>query len=211
MTTPRHTTAVAALAALAMLLTACAESTDGTPETPNDNSEQDEQHSSPELPHSGAPPVDDPIDTTRFEEDPCLALSDQQLTEYGYEYEDVEARVTMHADHVCEWNMGRGEGTFVIGFTVENQHGLSGVYQAHGLETWEVFDQADPVHGHPALFADPIDARERGACNVIFGANDELAVWVTMDAGRHSPHRDAPCRAAYELAELAVETMKGDS
>ncbi|MDV6012563.1 DUF3558 domain-containing protein [Haloechinothrix sp. LS1_15] len=215
MTRARSTTPVAALAALAMLVTACTESTNGTAETPDDNRQQDEQHSRADLPHSGAPAVDEPIDTTRFEDDPCLALDDELLAEAGYEYEEAEARITEHDDSVCDWDMGLGYGHFRVAYTLNNKEGLSGIYEDHALNEWALFNEVDETDGYPTLIADPADARDRGSCNAIVGVRDDLAMWVTVTAG---PGSNAPfrgegeaCEAAYELAELAVETMKGDN
>ncbi|MDV6012565.1 DUF3558 domain-containing protein [Haloechinothrix sp. LS1_15] len=213
--TRRTPTAVAALAALAMLITACTTNNDGEPEPANNNGAHDEQHNDTDLPHSGAPAVENPLDTARFEDDPCLALTDQQLAEAGYDYEEAETEVTDDNVSLCRWSMGLGEGRFVVAYTLNNPEGLSGVYQDHEAEEWELFDETEAIHGYPALLADQVDSRDRGRCNIIVGVRDELAVWVTMSAG---PSSDAPfqgegeaCEAAYELAELAVETMKGDS
>ncbi|MGH3949748.1 MAG: DUF3558 family protein, partial [Pseudonocardiaceae bacterium] len=66
------TTLAAGLAA-ATLLAGCSSETSGAPQAggqpPSDSG----------LPHSGAPKVENPIDTKAFEADPCSMITSQQL------------------------------------------------------------------------------------------------------------------------------------
>lgn len=162
------------------------------------------------LPHSGAPKVTSPIaDTSKWEADPCSAISETQLSALGIEMRKFEPDLEGASGPVCDWAL-EPYGSFSGGFGSEvNSDGLSRVYQNKNAGKFGVFTELSPVEGHPAVRAEQRDESNEGLCSVSVGLRDDLeySVVVTFDA--ENPQAKDPCKAAQDIAALAVQTMKG--
>ncbi|MDV6013722.1 DUF3558 domain-containing protein [Haloechinothrix sp. LS1_15] len=200
---------LAALACTAMLVAAaCSDETAGSAERDGaDNGQQSE-----DLPHSGAPAVGDPIeDLSTFEDDMCRVLRDDQLEQLPVHVSEAEPGYLDTVGPKCSWRTESRSESFGAYLVTGNPEGLSHVYAQDAEGLFEYFEELDPVVGHPAVAANYNDDRKDGYCTVDVGLRDELHFYVAMSAvDDSSPYHDDPCGAAYEIAELVVETMKGD-
>lgn len=101
--------------------------------------------------------------------------------------------------------LSSASGLFFTGI----EDGLSHFYAKNEAGELGAFEPLAQIEGQPAVVAMTDDLRERGECNVHVGLRDELLYTVQMNADSDSPWYDDPCKAAQELATLAVRTMKG--
>ncbi|GAA5105348.1 hypothetical protein GCM10025762_08360 [Haloechinothrix salitolerans] len=84
---------------------------------------------------------------------------------------------------------------------------MSTVYANNNAYDYELWQELDPIEGHPAVAALEDDDRARGECLVGVGLRDDLAYSVSVT----DPEKnlgDGPCAVATKLATLAVKTMK---
>lgn len=152
--------------------------------------------------------MDNPIDTTQWESDPCAVIAAEQFSAAGFPSEQGE-RKTDNTGQGCSWSwideLSGLSGTFFTG----TKDGLSHFYAQKAEGTLEAFEPLAPIEGHPAVIALTEDLREQGKCTVDVGLRDDLLYTVQMTADSDSRWYDDPCKAAQELATLAVQTMKG--
>jgi Protein of unknown function (DUF3558) len=212
MTTGRH-------ALLAMLfvgsatLTGCTTTSSGDP-APEDSSpatQTTESTPSPapsaDLPFAGAPKVDDPLDTTEFQQDPCTTFTSTQTTELNLDAagEPVDSPL----GNACEWNNAETRGNVQIRFNNKNPVGLSGEYQADQNGKFAFFDVLDPIEGYPAVSNDVVDRRPRGVCTVIVGVADDITFEAVVQLSAANIGEKDPCQTAADVAGMALQTMKG--
>jgi hypothetical protein len=88
-----------------------------------------------EPPFAGAPKVDDPLDTSRSEADPCRALTADQTR-----------HVTLGTG--CEWKNTESRGYAQIVSADGDQYGLSAAYQANEDGDWEYFEELPAPGDH---------------------------------------------------------------
>ncbi|WP_176439969.1 DUF3558 domain-containing protein [Haloechinothrix alba] len=201
----------------ALLVTGCGDSTVGEP-NPTDNDNPDTSTTNEpdsDLPHSGAPAVKDPItDLRAFERDPCSVHPDNELAAAGFPVDTSEEELDASAGAVCSYILeGVRAGTFTVTLAQGERGGISHVYSVHQDDLIELFEEADDIHGHPVVIAAEHDRRDKGECGIYTGLRDDagLDVQVTFSNEERSEHHDAPCDAAYQLAELGIETLRGDT
>ncbi|WP_317493946.1 DUF3558 domain-containing protein [Haloechinothrix sp. LS1_15] len=194
----------------ALLVAGCSGDPGGSADADGDN----EQQGSAELPHSGAPAVEDPIvaDIAPYEDDPCRTIDDALLAEAGFTYEDTAADTDVQGDPICHWHASDGS-SYGVTVMVSNTEGLSGIYANHAGGGLGLFEELDPVSGYPAVAASQSDARDIGICTVAVGIRDDLAVSAnfTVGTGEDARYEDTPCQGAHELAEVVVATLQGES
>lgn len=202
-------TSLVAILASAVLLAACSGNEPGIPVPSGQPGTQPPTATSQpgaSLPHSGAPKVTSPIaDTSKWEADPCSVISEEQLSSAGFKIRRFEPDLEDAAGPVCSWAIEE-VGSFGAGFATVNPEGLSTVYASNTAGKFGVFTALSPIEGHPAVRAEKSDESSEGMCSVTVGIRDDLNfdVVVTFDAGTKDP-----CKAAQDIAALAVQTMKG--
>ncbi|MBA0127605.1 DUF3558 domain-containing protein [Haloechinothrix sp. YIM 98757] len=187
-----------------------------------DDAEPTEQTDSPDsegqqvdLPHSGAPPIDDPVqDIARFEEEPCSILGDDELAESGFPINHAEADLEASTGPRCEFEMKSSEGTragvFAVTLTAPDSEGLSHIYRLEESGTLELFEELDYIEGYPAVIAGQRDERHRGECDIYTGVRDANALMLQVTATSDtSPHHETPCESARELTTLAIQNLTG--
>lgn len=199
--------ATASLLTLGLVLTGCSNEEPGTPETSaNSGNSQDS-----ELPHSGAPAVTDPIDTSKWEAKPCAVITAAQFSTVGLKKVEAEPDDAM-AGPKCNWYPeGRGllGGTFITASpTSKSPQGLSTVYANNKEYDYKVWQELPPIQGHPIVAATEFDDRPRGECAVAVGLRDDLVYDVSVTDPEKSWGKD-PCATAAKVAKLAVTTMTG--
>ncbi|MGB3443349.1 MAG: DUF3558 domain-containing protein, partial [Actinophytocola sp.] len=160
-----------------------------------------------ELPFAGAPKVDNPLDTTRYEQDPCKTLTADQtqplnLPTTGETEEDVLLGVG------CTWFNEETRGEAEIVFIIGDPRGLSPEYDANKEGKWEYFKALPKIEGYPAVIRLKFDQRNTGNCTVVVGVADDLAVELNLVLSQANAGQKDPCEVAVQIAGLALQTMK---
>jgi hypothetical protein len=153
---------------------------------------------------NGAPPVDTPLNPTRFLTDPCATLTKPQLVRLGINTPgkpDTDSGVAQHAGPSCLWQEN-GE-TFSADFITANKNGLADLY---GARERDAYFEETTVNGYPAVFRDLSDRRDSGACSLSVGVTDDLYFKV-QEQGRLDAQ--GACDRAKEVAVAVITTMKG--
>jgi hypothetical protein len=161
-----------------------------------------------ELPFAGAPKVNDPLDTTRYEQDPCRSITGEQaqqelnLPPTGEPLENVALGVG------CEWKNTDTRAYLHIVFIVDDPRGLSPEYEANEEGTWDFFEVLPDIEGYPVVARDRVDDRARGRCTVVVGVADDMAFESTLQLRGSNIGKKEPCEMAAFAAGLALQTMK---
>jgi Protein of unknown function (DUF3558) len=159
-----------------------------------------------ELPTDGAPAVNDPLDTSTFQQDPCGALTPSQSTELNVGSSgkpDEEA-----LGKVCTWQNPETGGMAILAFLDKDPRGLSAVYHADKEGKWAYFDELPPVEGFPAVARGLTDERKKGGCSIVVGVSDEIAFSLFLQLSLANSGQKDPCDTAILVAGKALQTMK---
>ena len=160
-----------------------------------------------DLPSHGAPKVNDILDTTRYQQDPCSILTASQaqqklnLPPQGEPEEDALGKG-------CKWYNSSTRGEVEIGFLTGNPRGLSAFYEGNQQGKYPYFLPLPSIEGYPAIASDIEDRRSRGICIVAVGVTDQLAFDVGLYLSQANVGKTEPCDKAAEVAALALQTMK---
>lgn len=201
-------------AATVVLLAGCTTTTPGqaspTPEngseTSSDTTAQSGSPESDELPTDGAPKVDDPLDTTKFQENPCLSLTSEQSEDiFGLSPTGRPFRGAL--GNACEWKNDEKSAQAEVRFLNENPRGLSAEYEVNDEGGWAFFESLS-VDGLPAVARGQADTRPEGECAVVVGATDEVTFEVRIQQSQDNIGKRDPCATAADVATEAVKTMK---
>lgn len=204
MRTIRLTASVLAIAALG-LVASCSDATSDTPDP--SGKPPASSAAAGGLPHSGAPKVNDPIDTKPFEADPCSVITQRELSKAGVPIEEVEPDKQHPAGPSCSWSGPIEWGQFDSAFLTANTEGLSAQYEANEAGKWVYFESLT-VEGYPAVFNGDLDHRKSGKCTINVGVRDDLTFYLLLQADREGPYYKNPCAGAKKLAAMAIQTMK---
>jgi len=209
----RRPAIVASLLTLA-LVSGCTTTSQGEPrpatttDTSTSISTPDTSDNGEELPFAGAPKVNDPLDTSRFEQDPCLSLTADQaqslsLPSTGATLENVAL------GNGCGWKNSETRGYVEIVFLVDDPRGLSPEYDANSRGKWAYFDELPNIEGYPAIARDGTDDRDIGHCSVLVGVADDMVFVSIVKLSQANVGQKDPCEVAAQVAGLALQTMKG--
>lgn len=189
----------------------CTTEANGTP-TPQSSGERPEtSESSPDPTTSGpapeAPEVNDPLDASRFFTDPCTVLTQAQLATFSITRPGVPETTGGVAEEVgpfCAWiaadELGSATG---VGFLTGNKNGLSDTYR--GRDLFEDFRPTE-VDEYPAVFANSPDLRSMGACTIVVGISDSLAIQATEQGELDA---QGSCARAKQVAAAVLATIRG--
>lgn len=160
--------------------------------------------SSPASSKLTAPPVPSPLDASKFEQDPCTVLSQDQATHVA----NLTTRNKSDGNvaPICTW-MDSDHNRVTLGF-VPGNGGLATVYKNQDNESG-YFKVAPDVMGYPAAFFGPHDDRNQGACQVATGVSNDNVITISADFQNSSSYYSDPCSVVIKAAEAAVTTMKG--
>ena len=158
-----------------------------------------------ELPFAGAPKVDDPLDTSRYERDPCQSLTAKQaqglnLPPTGKVKDNVALGVG------CSWYNPETWGQVDIIFIVDDPRGLSPEYESKNEGEFPKFEELPKIEGYPAITRD--GPGKNGDCTVVIGVADDMAFESSVQLSRANVGKKEPCDVAAQVAGLAVQTMK---
>jgi uncharacterized protein DUF3558 len=191
-----------------VFVSACTTTSQGEPQ-PADSTETSSPRTSggddEELPFAGAPKVDDPLDTSRYERDPCRSLTADQaeglnLPRTGKTMDDVALGVG------CSWRNPDTWGEAEIIFIVDDPRGLSPEYESKKQGKFPNFEELPDIKGYPAITRR--GPGENGDCTVVVGVADDMAFESNIQLSRANIGKKEPCQVASQVAGLAIETMR---
>lgn len=161
-----------------------------------------------ELPFAGAPRVNDPLDTSRYEHDPCKSVTaDQAQNELNLPPTGVPLD-NVALGKGCEWKNEETRAYLHIIFVVDDPRGLSPEYEVNDNGGWAFFKELPEIEGYPAIARDKPDDRDLGYCTVVVGVADDMSFESTLQlSGANVGHKD-PCEMAAYAASLALQTME---
>lgn len=195
--------AVILLLALAAL-TACTNSTNGSAQPVLPRSTPQPPPSSPAAANNyGAPKVTTPLDTTKWQANPCATLTPAQLTALGV---TQPGKLTPDpTGSVCDWSP-QLDAHYGLGFNAQfdpgEAKGLANDYQsAPGT-----LSRLPDIDGQPAV-TQPAQNTD-GSCIIYIGATDAVDYVSTVLISAGLPHYDDPCSVARQVAEDATLTMR---
>ena len=197
-----------------VLMASCTTTTPGqatsSPGDPPDTSTETTTNppsNSDELPTAGAPEVDEPLDTSKFQEDPCLSLTLEQ-SEGTFGFNGPGEPIDGALGKACGWKNRDTRSAGQIGFLDKDPRGLSGEYEANEDGRWDVFEELPPIEGYPAVIRSVGDDRPNGICTVVVGASDEIAFQIWVRLSESNVRKKDPCDVAVDIAGEAIKTMR---
>ncbi|MGB3437578.1 MAG: DUF3558 domain-containing protein [Actinophytocola sp.] len=210
----KRSLALSAIVACLLVAAGCTSTSEGTPrsvpdEVPTESSEVPPSTTGSgevELPYAGAPEVVDPLDTTRFQEDPCQSLTATQADNLNVRFPGE-----LHdggLGNACEFKgLSDARALVDVRFLDKYPRGLSAIYQAEKDGKWEFFYALDPVDSFPAV-AFGVGQRATGGCSVAVGTSNEIIVEIVLRLSADKVGKKEPCETAALVAGMVVETMK---
>ncbi|WP_245614503.1 DUF3558 domain-containing protein [Actinokineospora inagensis] len=151
-----------------------------------------------------APPVPNPLDTAKFEQNPCAVLSQAQAAQVANL--TANRQINGNVAPMCIWT-DADSNSVAIGFVPANG-GLATVYKGQDNKSG-YFEVSPNVGGYPAAFFGSADFRNSGGCQIAVGVHDDEVFTVNIDLQKSSPSYQDPCAISTKAAEAAVSTLKG--
>ncbi|WP_165912841.1 DUF3558 domain-containing protein [Tamaricihabitans halophyticus] len=153
----------------------------------------------------GAPKVENPLDTSAYQQDPCSSLSSAQLQELALDQGKPSENDS--AGPNCFWRNNEARSMASIAFVTAGNNGISDVYA--NRENNAVFEELPAIEGHPVVAYGSVKGEiERGYCTLAVGATDELFLSISVRVSRANIGQDDPCESAQRVAEMMIETMR---
>jgi len=208
MSSHRQRLYIATWIAFTMLLaTSCSNTATGNPVPTTDqpSTTTSSENGSNEGTPTEAPPVEDPLDLTRFLPQPCRVLTPSQLATFGVTSPGEPTTTGPTAERVgpwCSW-VSTDAGSISVGFLTINTSGMDNIY--HNRGEFEYFEPTT-VDGYPAVFAEAVDLRDAGSCNIIVGVSDTMT-FRAAEQGREDS--EGSCDRAKQVARAALTTIRG--
>jgi hypothetical protein len=152
-----------------------------------------------------APQVSNPLDVTKFEQNPCGVLSQAQALQVA---NLTTTRVVADpTGPICRW---LDDNRNSIAFSFARGAGLSDAYEYQDSQSG-YFKVAPNIAGYPAVFSGTTDDRSKGGCQIITGVKNDEVMTVFSSLGVSSPYYSDPCSLAQKAAGAAIATLKGGS
>jgi hypothetical protein len=158
------------------------------------------------LPSDGAPKVNNPLDASRFQRNPCGTLTSAQLQALNLPSQGAQRDAPLGPE--CEWRNPTSDGSVTAHFSIGNPDGLSAVYRANKAGQYKFFTVLPAVEGYPAVAFGVVDARDQGDCSVSVGLTDALIFDVSVHLSTANVGKKDPCAVTAQVAGMAVQTMK---
>lgn len=163
----------------------------------------------------GAPPVPSDLDVSKIVDDPCGALTKEQVDEFPGTLDDTDtaqAATSSEKKTACNWNF-RGDrysyGGIIGGVVIpsDTHQGLRSLYKTQQLDSYDTFEPVE-LTGYPALIHGDDDTFTENECRLSVGLRDDTAYRITADPSSESPDYDEPCEAAKRLGKFVVQNLK---
>jgi Protein of unknown function (DUF3558) len=156
------------------------------------------------LPHSGAPPVRDPLPESVLAGNPCdEALTVTQVkAALGKTVVGEPGRIATGA--TCVWQRVERGSSVGVGYITETHEGLSAVY-ANTRPQSRVWRPLPPIQGFPAV------AHAGGIkqfCAVSVGLADNLSVDISAILGFAKEGEVDPCDVTAQIADMVVTNLR---
>lgn len=158
-------------------------------------------------PSNGAPKVEHPLDTGKFQKDPCSVLTAAQVQSLGLSKKG-EPDVKNALGPKCFFSgsaapVGMGFG---VTFVTANTQGLASIYGQK--DTLKVFDPQS-IQGYPAIDYGVSDMRSEGSMGLAVGVTDQLTFEVDLDIDKGAPNQSNPLPVAVKIADMVITNVKG--
>jgi Protein of unknown function (DUF3558) len=159
-----------------------------------------------------APTVANPLDTTKWQANPCSVLTQAQLTSILPNGQAKAGSSSLGPD--CSWHdLANAEKTpgLGVGFVTANKSGLSSLYENHKNGAMAILNRLPDIDGYPAVvYSNDPGAIQDGACSIAVGVTNQLTISadVNMPTGGD---KSKACDTAIKLATSAMDTMTGKS
>jgi hypothetical protein len=160
--------------------------------------------SSPASSKLTAPQVPNPLDASKFEQDPCKVLSQAQAVQVANL--TTSRKTDGNVAPICAWS-DSDHNRISFGF-IPGNGGLSTSYKSQDSKSG-YFAVAPDVAGYPAVYGAPYDDRSDGGCQVAVGLSNDEVVTVGVAFRKPSPYFNDPCSLAVKAAGAAMATLKG--
>ncbi|MFD2466766.1 DUF3558 domain-containing protein [Amycolatopsis silviterrae] len=149
------------------------------------------------------PKVSNPLDATKYEQNPCALLSQAQATELINAVRNRQAAGAVAP--ICSWYDADGNR---IGLgLLPRQGGLASAYQHQDSQSG-YFEAIPGINGYPAVLSGTTDSRKIGGCQAIVGIADDEAFTSSILLQPPSPLYQDPCSLAVKTAAAAITTIK---
>ena len=159
-----------------------------------------------------APTVAKPLDTSKWQADPCSVLTQAQVASILPNAQAKPGSTSLGPD--CSWHdLANAEKTpgLGIGFVTANKSGLSALYENHKRGAMAILNRLPDIDGYPAVvYSNDPGAIQDGACSVAVGVTDQLDISADVNIPTGGDKSKA-CDTAIKLATLAMDTMTGKS
>lgn len=214
----RLTLRTVVMGAAVAVLTGCSSVEAGTPSSASSTNNPDAEQSTstgngagPSTVGTGAPDVDKPLDPSDYRDKPCDLLSSSFLDELGFT-ESGEAALPEDDDSgatfgpTCSWDLSDSTDSIEVAIQSDRTGGLETLYGNHESGIFKYWETTT-VLNYPAVFADSVDNRTDGECNMFVGVSDELVVAVIS-----GPMEDIPkkaCPRTKRIAGHVIEALEG--
>jgi hypothetical protein len=202
----------AVIAATLVGLAACTTTAEGNPIPDQVNSTDAPTSEAPvenELPSDGAPKVENPIDATHFEQNPCDALTPEQAN--GLNVAPDGTRSDTSFGPGCAWRNAETGGNFHFGILTETKRGLSDTYRSNKDGKFTYFEPVADLEGFPAVAFDTDEKNPTIQCSVVVGLTDQLTIQTLTQLSRANVGQADPCEVAIMATGEAMKTIKAES
>lgn len=203
---------ITVVAASVVGLTACTTEAPGNPIPDRVNSTvapTTEEPPDDELPSDGAPSVENPIDASHFEENPCDALTPGQASGLNVEPEGTRSDTAFGPG--CAWRNPATGGNFHFGILTKTKRGLSDTYRSDKNGEFTYFEPIADLEGFPAVAFDTEEENPTVQCSVVVGLSDELTIQTLTQLSRANVGQRDPCEAAIMATTETMKTIKAES
>jgi hypothetical protein len=158
------------------------------------------------LPSDGAPKVKNPLNTSRFQQNPCLALTAAQAQDLNVGTAGEQRQGPL--GQACNWSNSETGGNADLQFGDKSPRGLSAVYRANKAGKYVYFVELPEIEGHPAVAFHIVDRRDKGECAVAVGVADRLSFQLALSLSRANIGQKDPCEVTVQVAGMMLRTMK---
>jgi hypothetical protein len=192
----------------ALLLSACTTTTGGSASPSNPTADQSPvPPSATGLPGPGVPKVEDPIDITRFKQNPCNALTSDQIAELLGPGVTPKTDLKAPAGPSCSANPPQvTQASVLVIFSNVSDRGLTGVYEAR----YRFFLPLAAVDGYPVVAYGLADDRaSRGRCQIAIGTSDTQTVDIGIGQSEENIGKKDPCESARNVASYVLGNIRG--
>ncbi|WP_410606962.1 DUF3558 domain-containing protein [Amycolatopsis sp. lyj-109] len=162
---------------------------------------------SPAGESSDVPKVAHPIDTSRYEREPCSALSADQLSQLGIKTEP-KSDLAAKGGPGCEWNAYDDIGWTVGARLLTAGSSLANLYEQHAQGAWPFFEPVPDVSGYPGVLLESVETRPKSVCGMSVALRDDMIYSVQIRIDPQKEEANDPCPVVRKIAEMAVSTMK---